>query len=665
MSFQDQLLLWNHASLKVLDVRHATLHPGDSLHAYRLPASVFLLTTRGVAQVLLDGIAYAADKSLVCHAGKGALLDIVEVVETLEYYMVFYKAVLTMPCRRELLRMYQTSNPFLAQYAFAPPCPLPLFSKIEQMQRQWQQSGALEKFHVKALFHHFVYDLLQQSQTLGSGATQPQLITQAIHYLEERYAEPITLNSLTAALDCNARQLQRLFKARLNIGPMEYLLQVRLKQAKALLKHTNITLAQIAEAVGYMDSYYFSRIFKKYTGVSPRQYKEQARDREHRRQTPLHKSRSSIVPGSAQLYSVTASDDNSSHYQAGEVIHSYTSSKAAMTNSLTSMLPLLLGAHSLTTSAGAYSAGEISLADSVTVQPTVSSDEAGNAGITGSTAAASMRRIIKHQKGEFALEQKPEKIVVLDYQYIDQLLKLGDQPIGSVIPTIESSSFPDYLTGKLTDIKVLGTKEEPDLEAIVQAAPDLIICTAFQEHIFEKLVEIAPTLMFDRNEDWRTTLLTFGSIVGKEQIAQNVLDRYQKRIDALKAALTDKLGGQTVALIRPRDQMIRLQTAKHRTAKILYGDLGMSPPQMVMDSTKTSFTISLEAMSALNADHLIVLQDDSNTELVEEYQQTAIWKNVPAVQANQVYTVDTTLWVGYYGPFAINQIVDEIAEAML
>ncbi len=627
MSFQDQLLLWNHASLKVLDVRHVTLHPGDSLCAYQLPASVFLLTTRGVGQVLLDGIAYAADKSLVCHAGKGAILEIGEVEEALEYYMVFYKAVLTMPCRRELLRMYQTSNPFRAQYAFAPPCPLPLFSKVEQMHRQWQQSGALEKFHVKALFHLFAYDLLQQSQTLGGGTAQPQLITQAIRYLEERYAEPITLNSLAAALHCSARQLQRLFKARLNVGPMEYLIQVRLQQAKALLKHTNATLTQIAEAVGYMDSYYFSRMFKKYTGMSPRQYKEQAGDREHRRQIPLHQSRSSIVPESAQLYSGTAGDDNNSH-RDGEVIHKHTRSKAK-------------------------------------VQPTVSSGEARTTDLTGSTATASMRRIIKHQKGEWVLEQKPEKIVVLDYQYIDQLLKLDVQPIGSVIPTIESPAYPDYMTGKLTDIKVLGTKEEPDLEAIVQVAPDLIICTAFQEHLFEELVKIAPTLMFDRNEDWRTTLLAFGSIVGKEQMAQNVLDRYQTRIADLKAALTVKLVGQTVALIRPRDRMIRLQTTKHRTARILYGDLGMSPPPMAMDSTKTSSSISLEAMPALNADHLIVLQDDSNTELVEEYQQTAIWKNIPAVQANQVYTVNTTKWVGYYGPIAINQIVDEVAEALL
>ncbi|WP_134683357.1 AraC family transcriptional regulator [Brevibacillus migulae] len=601
MSFEDQLMLWNHASLKVLDVRRVTLHPGDCLPAYQLPSSVFLLTTRGVAQVLVDGVSYQAEKSLVCHAGKGAQLEIAEVEEALDSYMVFYQAVLTMPCRREILRLYHTSNPFRAQYAFAPSHPLPLFSRVEQMQRQWQRPDTLEKFHVKALFHHFVYDLLQQSQAQGSAMTQPQLLTHAIRYLEERYAEPITLNSLAAMLDCNARQLQRHFKARLNIGPMEYLLQVRLKQAKALLRQTNLTLAQIAEAVGYQDSYYFSRMFKKYTGVPPRHYKEQAEALEMRRQTPLPPSQSSIVPDRVQLYSDTANDENHSHYRVNAVIH----------------------------------------------------------------RDASTLPIIKHQKGETALQKKPEKIVVLDYQYLDQLLKLGKPPVASVFPMTLSGSYPGKLKGRAQDIRVLGTKEAPDLEAIAQTAPDLIICTAFQEHLFEKLAHIAPTVMFDRNEDWRTTLQTLGSIVGKEKTARHALNAYQKRVAELKAALTEKLGGQSVALIRPRDQLIRLQTTKHRTAKILYDDLGMAPPQMAVDRSKTSSSISLEAMPALNADHLIVLQDGSNAELVEEYQQTPIWKSLPAVQADQVYMANTTLWVGYYGPIAIHQIVDEIAEALL
>ncbi len=67
------------------------------------------------------------------------------------------------------------------------------------------------------------------------------------------------------------------------------------------------------------------------------------------------------------------------------------------------------------------------------------------------------------------------------------------------------------------------------MEAIIEAAPDLIICTEFQEKVYEKLIKIAPTLMFDRNEDWRTMLLKFGQIVAKEQEAQKVLEGYDQK----------------------------------------------------------------------------------------------------------------------------------------
>ncbi|NTZ17567.1 helix-turn-helix domain-containing protein [Paenibacillus sp. JMULE4] len=659
MLFQYHTLLWNHAALRVQDVRHAILQPGESLRAYQLPASAFLYTVRGKAHVLIDENEYAVDRCYVCHAGKGAFLDIAQVVEAFEYYLVFYTAVLTTPYCQKLVHRHQTSNPFQVQYGFAPQFPTPLFLGIEQMNRQWQQIGTLEQFHVKALFHQFVYELLHQLQEQGGETTQPNLVAQAMRYIEGRYAEPITLNSLAAVLDCNARQLQRLFKARLHVGPIEYLIQVRLDKAKALLQQTNVPLKQIAEAVGYTDSYYFSRMFKKYMGVSPSLFKERAWQRNDRRHNPSRLSQFPIVARRLRRYSDIGDDENHYQYKNEGALHMYRSSKASLAISLMLSLVLLLGACS-----GTSGGGGASPTNSVNVQPAVTRGEADNANTAGKTAE-STQRSIQHLKGELVLEQKPEKIVVLDYQYIDQLLALGEQPIGSVIATSDSSVFPEYLTDKLDDVKVLGTKEEPNLEAIIEAAPDLIICTEFQEKVYEKLIKIAPTLMFDRNEDWRTMLLKFGQIVAKEQEAQKVLEGYDHKIADLKAALADKLNGQTVALIRPRDNMIRLHTTGHRTAEILYRDLGLSAPKMAVNNEQTSLPISLEVMPELNADHLFVLKDDSNTELTDEFQKTSVWKGLNAVQANQVYTVNTTMWIGYYGPIAINLVVDEIAEALL
>jgi iron complex transport system substrate-binding protein len=657
--------LWNHAALRVLDVRHTTLQAGESFRAYQLPASVFLFTSRGRARVLLDDREYAADKCLICHAGKGTFLDIVQVIEPFEYYMVFYKAVMTLPFRQELVRSFEASNPFQVQYGFVPQHQLSLFIRLEQMNKLWQQPGLLEKFHVKALFHQLVHDLLQQLYVQGGEATEPDLVAQAVRFIEEHYAEPITLDSLEADLDTSARQLQRLFKANLQKGPMEYLIQVRIDKAKAMLQHMDVSLKEIAEAVGYADSYYFSRIFKKYTGVSPSLFKEKSLQMDTRRYNPSRMSRLSIVEDRLRRYISKGDDDNHYQYRDRGAIPMYKSSKAALVMSMMLSITLLLGACSGTT--GTNAGGAASATNSVNAQPSATSAEAGNTQAPEATKV-SATRTIKHMKGEYVLEQTPKNIALLDPQFMDQLLALGEQPTSSVITSADDEKFPEYLMDKLDkqdDVKVLGTKDEPNLEAIIGASPDLIICTEFQEKIYDELVKIAPTIMLERNEDWRTTILTFGQIVDKEEEAQKVVDSYNQKISDLKATLAVKMGGQTVALVRPRDNIIRLHTTAHRTAEILYNDLGLAAPQMAQDSANTSSALSLEVMPELNADHLFVLKDDSNTDLTDEFQKTTIWKGLSAVKADQVYTVNTTMWIGYYGPLAINLVVDEIAEALL
>lgn len=161
MSFQDDLLLWNHAALKVVDVRRAVIQPGDSLRAHQLTAGSFLCTVQGKARVLLDEAQYQAGPYHVCHAGKGTVLAIDYVQEALEYYLLQYKATLALPCREELLRLQQKRDPFQLAHSFTPRYPLPLFGTVRQMHEKWQKASMLDRLHAKALLHQFVYEWLQ------------------------------------------------------------------------------------------------------------------------------------------------------------------------------------------------------------------------------------------------------------------------------------------------------------------------------------------------------------------------------------------------------------------------------------------------------------------------------------------------------------------------
>ncbi|MCQ6561797.1 hypothetical protein [Paenibacillus mendelii] len=149
MNWNDHVLLWNQSNIKVLDIRHTLLKFGDELHAYSLPASCFLYATRGGARVMMDGMEYEAKRFHVLHGGKGMCLNIFLTEEAFEYYLIFYKAVLTLPYSRDVQPFMEQNNPFQVQYGFKPQDPICLYHKVQQMDRQWRQSRMLDKLHVK------------------------------------------------------------------------------------------------------------------------------------------------------------------------------------------------------------------------------------------------------------------------------------------------------------------------------------------------------------------------------------------------------------------------------------------------------------------------------------------------------------------------------------
>lgn len=650
MTLQEHIPLWNHAAIRVLDVRRSILRSGESVQGFRLPASAFFFAVAGDAKILIDGMEHMVNRFYVCHAGKGATIDIVQVNEKLDYYFIFYKAVLVLPARKELLKVYRDNNPFQMQYGFAPAFPLGLLTRIEQMYSHWMLDIQLERFHVRALFHQLVYDLMKQLHAAeGSAKAQPDYVSQTIRFMEERYAETISLQELASTLHCNERKLQRLFKAQLRIGPLEYLIQVRMDHAQTMLLNTNMPLKAIAESVGYGDSYYFSRAFKKHIGVSPLNF------RKHRRISSSSMSQNSIVADTSLSYD----GDCDNHYQQldGGVIRMNRSKRSILAVSLMLSLILLLSACSTGNSMGNNTGG---------ASPAGAESSAASTNTNVSqTAQQAYPVVIKHMKGETTLEQRPLKIAVLDTKFVDQLVTLEEQPAGSVKAAADKTDFPAYLMDKLKDVKLLGTRDEPNLEAIMAMEPDLIICTEFQEEVYESLSKIAPTIMLEFNEDWRVTLDTFGKIVGKSEEAKAVLEAYNVKTEKLKVELKAKLGDQTVALARPRDEGIRIHTPIHRTGAILYNDLGLNAPESVLKEKDTAYEIALEAFPEVGANHYFLVKDDMFKAAVDEIQKTETWKNVEAVKNNQVYDVDSNIWIAYYGPIAINMIVDRVAEIFL
>ena len=93
-------------------------------------------------------------------------------------------------------------------------------------------------------------------------------------YIENHYTEPITLSELAEIAGLNSTYFSFLFKRTFQVSVIEFVTMLRLTKAKQLLTK-EIPIKEIAEQVGYNDEFYFSRIFKKYEGISPKAYMKQ------------------------------------------------------------------------------------------------------------------------------------------------------------------------------------------------------------------------------------------------------------------------------------------------------------------------------------------------------------------------------------------------------
>lgn len=92
-------------------------------------------------------------------------------------------------------------------------------------------------------------------------------------YIERNFSYCISLEYMSDLFFLNKNYVSSLFKAKSGINFTDYLSKVRVEKAKALLKNPNIRISQVAANVGYTNTKYFFRVFKKLTGFTPEEYR--------------------------------------------------------------------------------------------------------------------------------------------------------------------------------------------------------------------------------------------------------------------------------------------------------------------------------------------------------------------------------------------------------
>ena len=99
-------------------------------------------------------------------------------------------------------------------------------------------------------------------------------IRMVLKYIEEHYTDPIRLEDAALLVTLNPAYLSNIFKKETGENFVDYLNSYRIGQARELLKDSNLSINEIAYSTGFQDARYFSKLFKKYVGITPKDYRK-------------------------------------------------------------------------------------------------------------------------------------------------------------------------------------------------------------------------------------------------------------------------------------------------------------------------------------------------------------------------------------------------------
>lgn len=183
--------------------------------------------------------------------------------------------------KSEIMRQYITIDSYIAANAF--------MEKIGVEESNRQEEGkkleeSLQKIVSASGVRNYMKEIIQrvlEHRDMASGQRYSDIMETAKKYIAEQYmAESISLNTVSAKVNMSPSYFSAVFSRAVGKTFVEYLTETRMNKAKELLMCSPMKTSEIGFEVGYKDPHYFSYIFKKTQGCSPKEYKQRVKREE-------------------------------------------------------------------------------------------------------------------------------------------------------------------------------------------------------------------------------------------------------------------------------------------------------------------------------------------------------------------------------------------------
>ncbi|MFF2483125.1 ABC transporter substrate-binding protein [Paenibacillus sp. NPDC058071] len=250
---------------------------------------------------------------------------------------------------------------------------------------------------------------------------------------------------------------------------------------------------------------------------------------------------------------------------------------------------------------------------------------------------------------EVEIPVKPQRIITT--QYLPEMLALDVKPIGAAKHLLTNFASVE---GKIDGVEDLGSVNEFNVEKALVLNPDLIIAMEGNDELISKLSKIAPTVVVKWDQkDAFEHLKDTADVLGIPEKAEKWIADYNQKVEQTKEKLKSVVSPDetfgAVVIGGFKDKQLRVY-ADQNVGYTLFKALDFPMTDAVKkewekEARPLGMDISMEMLPQFaSADRLFVVQFDNGPEFLKQVLESSLWKDLPAVKNNKVYTLQNALW---------------------
>lgn len=274
---------------------------------------------------------------------------------------------------------------------------------------------------------------------------------------------------------------------------------------------------------------------------------------------------------------------------------------------------------------------------------------------------------ITHTLGTAEVPVNPKRVAVLDYSILETIDFLGVTP-EIIVP---KTHLPEYLKKYKDDSYAdAGSLVEPNVEAINEFKPDLIIIGGRQAGLYEEFSKIAPTVYTSVeytdfwNEFERVNLMT-AEIFDKKEEAESKIDQLKTQAEEIHKAAEES--GQKALVVQTNDGKISAYGPGSRFG-IIHGVLGITPVDDTIEVSKHGMEIGFEYIAEKNPDLIFVVDRTTvvgGSDVATKTLDNDLVNNTTAAKDGKIIYLNPATWyLSGYGLESVPMMLTEVSDAL-